>query len=192
MIQVFVWKATEDDLNLLDKLLEAVFSGEECWMVHDLAKEKLGDIGPGLLLAFGIRCFNIVSTETTQQVHQLTTVGKLRPTAVNKDIRQETYEKLQKIAKHKIEPGPLALSDKDLEKLMTDQLVALHQQMKEKGMEVWKGTTVTGRSFALVTDTNTTVTDCDFTLTFEELFAAKYAMEVLQADSLTLVPGDKK
>jgi len=186
MIKAFLWKATPEDRTLVSKLIKAAFDEEP--LLHDCMYDGETEKNlEGVLLAFGVRCFNIISSSTNSKVHQLTTPAKLKPSPANKKNRIETFEALKKIAENKVDSSGITLTDKDLEKLLPKQLIVLQKTLKQKKQEVWKGTTSTGKTLALTLKPNTEVKDCEIVLTFEELFAAKYAVEALGIDYLTLI-----
>lgn len=193
MIQAFVWKATKEELDTLERLIKAVFEGKSGWVIWDLSKDNITEVdGAGSLFCFGQRAFNMISTLTEQKIHNLPSVSKLTNKDENVQTRRETYDKLIKVSEQSIDIEEVTLSDKDLEKLMTNQLIALQKQLKKQKSKFWKGTTTTGKTVAITMDTNVEVDDCDIVMTFEEVFAAKYAMEVLHIDSLTVITGDNK
>jgi len=192
MIQAFVWKADTEDISLVRNLIKASFDPDSSLNdpicdIQDLSLNKPEIQDEATLLAFGIRCFNIVSSSTNQKVHQLTTPKKLKNTPANKKNRLEAFQFLKKIHENKIEIKDLTLTDKDLEKILIQQLKSLQDTLIKKGQEVWRGTTATGRTIAITLKPDTQINNCEIVMTFEEVFAAKYAVEALGVDSLTIV-----
>jgi len=186
LIQAFVWKASDSDKELVTRLIRAVYP-EDPVLVTDVLLDNKGDSFTGdVLLAFGTRAYNIVSTVVEQNVYQFTTPAKLRSLPENKIARSQTFEKLKKLAEEKVQVEDVTLTDKELEKFLSKQLVTLQKSLKAKETKYWKATTATGKSIAITLLPNTKVPNCEIILTFEELFAAKYAVEALGVDSLTL------
>jgi hypothetical protein len=67
----------------------------------------------------------------------------------------------------------------------------LKKTLEIKGVGYWIGKTREGKKVGIVLDPKTQVQNCHVVLTFEEVFAAKFAAEILNLESLTLVTGDK-
>ena len=118
--------------------------------------------------------------ERLKSTNEITTSTTNRFTLITV-IEYEKYQENQK-------------KNKPNNKPTNKQLTNNQQQLKnieEDKTEYWLGTTSLGKKVLITNKQNTTHIPCNYQMTFEELYAAKLAFDLLGLKSLTLVKGNK-
>ena len=187
-ITIFAWTLSPDDKQLAEKFIKSVYPDSNT-EIHELGKSPAPKIATDLAIAFGRRAHSLaVAANPKKTIHEFPKLSDLSATTGTKESRLAAHKKLKGIKESKLDIAEdITLTDKDLERFLSKQLTALQKTLKAEKVKLWKGTTATGRSIAITLKPTTKVDDCEIVLTFEELFAAKYAVETLGVDSLTLI-----
>ena len=197
MITIYVWKLKSGDKELLHKVMLATFGDSKEVPKYNLVEledntSKIKPIGD-IVLCMGIRAFNLVSYEHPGAI-KLPTLSDLEPRPENRESRLEAWEILteaKKASKWTHLDLELDLSPEDVGKLLTEKSKTLSKHVAEDMTEHWIGTTALGKKVLISNKQNTKNIPCNFQLTFEELYAAKAAFDLLGLKSLTLVKGNK-
>jgi hypothetical protein len=192
-IIVYVWKLLEDEQVLLNAIIEQVFEQKEYLLVELQDSTEYKPSTNDLLLCFGIRSFNIVSADYPQAVN-LPQLSKLKNTAANRNYRAEAWSILKQLKDkplNLIEDTQLELKPEDLAHNLTTRNKDLVRHIQQDKTECWIGTTILGKKVLISPIPNNNTIPCNFQLTFEELYAAKLAIELLGLTSLTLFKGKK-
>lgn len=192
MIQVFLWKISTEEEKLISNLLSLMpdeLKEEEVELV-DLFHTPKPKISGDTLLAFGIRSFNIVSSETQRSITKLPNPKQLVNLPKNKKSRATAFQVIKSLTVTKSDKTKL--SDTELLKLSKEHLNSLKKTLKQKKIDYWVGDLGNGTQIGIVLDSKTEVPGVDTVLTFEEIIAAKLAQELLGLTNLKLIPGEKK
>jgi hypothetical protein len=190
MIQSFVWKINTTEKETIEKLIKASFGEEIEQEIIDLSDTQSFKVTGNVVLAFGIRSFNLITAQTDKQIIQLTVPKNLTPSGSNKKHRAETYKALKELAQEPSLAKSLTLTDKDLEKFLSHHLIALKESLKNKKVTHWSTTTTTGKKIIIYLEEDE-YKDYDILISFDELIAAKFAVEIFNIDSLTFVKKGK-
>lgn len=188
-ICAYCWKITEEEKTLVEKLIQACFPDKDFSIVDlNITAFDKKDL-PKIFLAFGIRSFNILSSSVeSNKIYQLTVPKNLFNIPANAKNRQDTFDKLKEIDSLPVEDEQI--SDKDLEKFQIDLLRSLKKTCIETKVSMWKGTTNTGKKIAITLKPTDSLTDCNFTITFDELIAMQYAKQIFNLTSISFL-GEK-
>lgn len=197
MITIYVWKLKDGDKELLDKVMLATFGESKEVPKYNLVElenntDKIKPIGD-VVLCMGTRCHNLVSHEYPGAI-KLPVLSDLEPRGENRESRLEAWETLtqaKNASKWTHLDLELELSPEDTGKLLTEKSKTLVRHVNEDMTEHWIGTTALGKKVLISNKQNTKNIPCNFQLTFEELYAAKLAFDLLGLKSLTLVKGNK-
>lgn len=190
---VYVWKLNQGDKELLSVMLEKALEQTEFSIVelHD-APKRTNSLPSDVLLCFGMRAFNLISY-TYPQAIKLPLLSQLRDSSENQAHRLEAWKILQNIknlSASTTEDDCLEVSPEDLTRNLTKRSKELIEHIQEDKTKYWIGTTSLGKK-VLISQTPNIKIPCSFQITFEELYAAKLAVELLGLTSLTLVKGNK-
>jgi hypothetical protein len=192
---VYVWN---DDTAVVEveNVLEATLGPESLedltidTLQGGLAREHLpGDV----VICFGKRCGNIIRAKFPQAL-VLPEMKKLYDEPANRVHREEARNLLKALKDGTLNQGPssedatLDLKPEDLADKLQVKNKNLSMHLAQDGTAYWIGTTALGKKIVL-SDKPTTNIPCDFRLTFEELYAAKLAVDILGLKTLTLVKG---
>lgn len=195
MIKIFSWNPTKPEQDLLYQLINATFGEDEPSQVIDLNTSTISTQDDDILIACGTRCYNLVTAEAPPEmsVTKIPLARNLTNAPANKTDRINTFGKLKELSENKdtIFISQEVLSTDDLPALSISQLTKLKETLEIKGVDHWIGKTPQGRKIAIVLDPDKQIQNCHVVLTFEEVFAAKIAAELLNLETLTLVTGDK-
>lgn len=187
MIQVYVWKKIPEELEIIDRLIQAAFSKKITYQLTELQDNPTPEIPTdgSLLLCFGIRSYNIISFKTSTAI-KLPVPHKLIDIPINQFIRQEAWNILQGLQ------GKIpTLQDKTLELKPEDVAKNLQQQYQSiDSSTYWIGTTTLGKKVLISKQPITTIPH-DYYLTPDELFALKLSFDLLGLKSVTLTKGNK-
>ena len=196
MIEVFTWKMTEEESEVVNALLRAALKDKEPGEIKITelitTSKPLIDPNCNCIITLGVRAYNIIRSFTDKIAVALPPPAKLTKKKVNSESRETAFKVLKSIKLDKISlDSELILTDKDLEKLYLKQLIAIKDTMKKKKMDHWSLSTPTGMTIAILKDSDTKIKKYhDIEITFEELFAAKLAMDVLQIEKFSIVTPD--
>lgn len=198
MIRVYVWQATKEELEVLHKLINVTLGEKSARQIYDLSNnnQDINAYSEDVIIACGMRCYNIVSASLSGHlVHRLPTLKQLLPKPENQTYRKSAFKYLTDLSKNGVlgnVSSTVELSAEELKQFTLPLLKKLEETLKEKKIEYWKGRTDSGKTIAITLRPNITIQGCDIVLTFEEIVAAKIAIELLNLDLLTLVPGEDK
>lgn len=194
MIRIYVWQASEEEVDVLHRLVNATFGEGATRTITDLFRfPEATQASPGeVLLACGMRCHNIVSA-SHPLVHRLPTAKQLLNKPTNAESRKKTFDLLLDLSKNN-SSLPLAkdLNPEELKEFTIPLLKQLKDTLESKNIEYWKGKTASGTMIGIALSPQTKIPDCETVITFEELLAAQLAISVLNLESLTLVLGEDK
>lgn len=194
MINIYTWKLKDGERELLDKIMLATFGDNKEVPNYKLVElEDTPTIKPvgDIILCLGIRAYNMVSYEHPGAI-KLPPLSELTPLPENREARLQAWETLtqaKKAVKITHTDLDLELKPEDLALHLTDKSKTLIKNVEEDKTEYWIGTTTLGKKVLISNQQNTKNIACNFQLTFEELYAAKLAFELLGLKSLTLVKG---
>lgn len=193
-IAVYVWKINnEQEKQLLNRIIETTLEEKEFTLfeLNDLPEHKPSN--EELLLCFGERAFNLISFKNPRAI-KLPLLSQLIDVPVNKGYRLEAYEKLKQSRELSLiieEDNKLDLKPEDIANNLTLKNKTLIRHLQDDKTECWIGTTALGKKVLISQSNEIKNIPCNFQLTFEELYAAKLAIELLSLDTLTLIKGTK-
>lgn len=192
-LTVYVWKLLEGEKELLDLIIEKALDQKE-YLLVELQETPGHKPAPGdLLLCFGARAFNLISADHPQAV-RLPQLSQLKELPANRSHRIEAWGILQNVKNTPVitkEDSQLEIKPEDLATNLTTRSKDLVRHIQEDKTEYWIGTTALGKKVLISPTPNNNKTPCNFQITFEELYAAKLAVDLLGLTSLTLVKGNK-
>lgn len=172
MINVYLLKATTEQLELIKNILEAVDIKE--FNIVQLNKSSPTVASNDLCLVFGEIAYNLIKN-TNPTAIKLPSIDKLVKKPGNEGSRESAWSILKSAFIDKtITPQTLLLEKEDLKELDVNKL----------SNNNWIGTTSSGKQIVISNqkDDNPNV----YHLTFEELIVAKLAFDILGLKSLTL------
>jgi hypothetical protein len=192
-LTVYVWKLAEKEKELLDIIIEKALDLKEYQLIELALIPNHRPTQGDTLLCFGTRAFNLISAEYPQAV-RLPLLSQLKDVPANRSYRVDAWSTLQNIKNLPSvleEDNQIDISPEDLMHNLTLHSKDLIRHIQEDKTEYWIGTTALGRKVLISPTPNNNKIKCNFQLTFEELYAAKLAVDLLSLTSLTLVKGKK-
>ena len=190
-VQAYSWN-DDSSPNEIERIIQAVLGEDTEVTVDSIQGSKPRDHLPtDIVICFGKRVFTIVSAVHPNAV-SLPELNKLWDEPSNRVHREKAWEVLKGVrdgvvaAPPKPEDLELELKPEDLAVNLSNKLQNLQSQIKDSTH--WIGTTVLGKKVLLSSKPINNI-PCDYQLTFEELYAAKLAVEILGLQTLTLIKG---
>lgn len=192
-VSVYIWKEKEGDREQISRILGATLDIEEydLYEIQDRAPHHHRDTET--VICFGIRAYNIVSSDNKSAIY-LPELIKLIDVPSNRDFRIKAWDILQGLKNKKVEKEEdtkLEIRPEDIAHNLTDKYSKLQKHIQEDGTEHWIGETLLGKTVLITPNSINNTVKTDFVITFEELYAAKLAIEILGLKTLTLVKGKK-
>lgn len=189
---VYVWKLAQNDKELLDKIIEKALDQKLYTLIELQETQGHRPIPGDTLLCFGARAFNLISAEHSQAI-RLPLVSQLHEVPANRSFRLEAWTILQNIknAPNILEEDTIEIRPEDLAHNLTTRSKELVKHIQEDKTEYWIGTTALGKKVLIGNLPNLNTIPCNFRLTFEELYAARLAVDLLGLTSLILVKENK-
>jgi len=184
----------ERDFELIRKIVKVVT--EEHVVIKDLRYYdiNLEDTKEHILFLFGSKCSRLAKDLKAKEVINLPEVKSLHQKAENESSRQEALKKLM-LLKDIIDNKNIVNHSED-EKVIDPlpgknlkDLKRLEQTLVEKNINKWISTTKNGKTIQISIKPETSETDIN--ITFEELYALKFAMDVLDINEFTIVYSNK-
>ena len=194
MIKIFTWNSTQAEKDLIYRLLNGTFGEEEPRLIIDLSLTEIDISEEDILIACGTRCYNLVtaSAPAGTLITKIPLAKSLTNSPTNQADRKTTFQILKELSENKdtLVLVQEEISPEDFRNLSISQLNNLKKTLEIKGIDYWIGKTSEGKKIGIVLDPQTKIKNCHTVLTFEEVFAAKFATEILNLESLTLITGD--
>lgn len=205
-VNAYAWKQTADSDEQIQKIINATLpesddAGLDITYLQDTPDNvTVWGTHRNINVCFGKRAFNIVTAAvagakmqpTNVEVVELPELSKLENTASNRPYRLQAWEILKAVKDGppavKEEEPQLDLKPEDVAALLKTKLQNVQAHITEDKTAYWMGETLLGKK-VLISDKPLTNIPCDFRLTFEELYAAKLAVDILGLKTLTLVKG---
>jgi len=190
MIFVYVWQEKEGDRDQISRILKATLE-EEFFVITSLKdNEVVEHVEEDMILCFGARVHNLTKTKYPNAI-ALPELPKLVDSPSNRESRLKAWEILKQLKEKPVEKEQdteLLLEPEDLAVALQGKLDQLKKNMAADGTTHWVGTTKMGKKVVISTSPKTDI-PCDYSITVEELYAAKLAVEILGLKTLTLVKG---
>ena len=195
MLVVFVWNTTSVQNKLLSNLINSTFGEETPSRIIDLGLGEEVDVETSdIVFACGIRCYNILKAKAPPEINivKLLTPDKLTNQPENTLNRKKTFALLKGLSENKdvIAVPQEEFEAEDFKQFTLEQLKNLKKTLEIKGITHWVGTNQQGKKIAFVLDPTITIQNCHSVLTFEEVFIAKMASELLNITNFTIVKRD--
>lgn len=186
-IYAYVWQLKEQESIVLQALLtqgtKLEFEIKQLFLEPNF---KIPD--NSISLCFGPRTHNIIKVQDPNAI-LLPSVSQLIDTPKNKEARNLAWQIVNGL-ESKIGTtvdSSIELTSEDISKNLTFQYGNL-KKMVDQSKEYWIGTIASGKKILIADDNHSNITH-NFQMTFEELYAAKLAFEILGLTSLSIVKG---
>lgn len=194
---IATWSATPEQKELALNIINKGLAHLDISEVQFEQGESIMHLKPdsdSIVVTFGPRAASILQTKTKNLIplHSLSYLNQDKPT--NEQFRIEAWNILTNYKIVKETPPELELTPKEIIALYELATGSLQNYYMKFDSVVWKLTTESGLSIAIVKDPKTITTDLkvNFILTFEEIMAASAAMDVLAINKLIIVKGKKE
>lgn len=179
----------EKDFELIRKITNIVT--EENVPIKDLRYYdiKLEDTENNILLVFGEKASSLAKNIKAKQIIYLPEISTLHAGAGIENNRQEAFEKLS-LLKEVLQTSDIKSNTESTLKdpvpdLKMPDLKDLESTLKEKGINSWLTTMTNGKTVRI--SVTPEITKADIDITFQELYALKIAMDVLDIKEFTII-----
>lgn len=201
IVWAFVWDLNDESKAIIEGMVKGALESSPAIISLSGLSEK--DIPvpakSDICLCFGPRPYNLIKDNIPQAV-LLPLLSKLKNVPDNTTHRSSAWNKLLSLkgdpittpVEEKKSDSEVVLKPEDVAHNLTLKSKELLRHLEEDGSEFWIGTTAAGKKVLISKTTNQKTNLSDFQITFEELYAAKLAIELLALTSLTLTKGKKE
>lgn len=194
-IMLCSWKFTEEEKELSKKIVNATINSSSDNLIF-VEGESLLYFTPeklDVVVTFGPRPHSILK-QKTQNLIALPLLSQLSDNPENVTWRKKAWEILKGFTFTNTEEiKQLELTSKEIIALYELAAGNLKNYYMQYDSVVWSLVTESGLKIAIVKDIKTKLNQkADFILTFEEILAAKAALDVLTLNKLLIVKGKKE